>query len=674
MDSCETVVVTLSNFGSTLLDLSINPVEITLNVTGPNGTVSYIDTADAGFLAAYNANSTFLAFPCVNFYEGGCYSINTDTLTILGGSANANLINDSLFAPLVICNTRPNNGGDYTLCLGDTIPTGQGLSIINCPTALVQDSVLIPFTVNFVGNTPPSPTNCVPLTAGDFASGIMPSLPNGANILNGEISANNLQIGPLTFTTNPTFARISLYNGGVTLPTTAANVYHNGVQGTTSTSSFGCFNYLSTPSALNLNSMYNPDGTPVVPTVNMGHWASNRCFTPTFLTNCGGTTVVYLKLVYEYVPMGISWYEQSTGGIRITDSSVLNPLTTTNTIVSNSNTLGTYTFYGACAADTNCRVAVNMIVTGLTRDSIVVSDVLCNGDSNGTITAYVSGGTPGYQYFLRQGATVIDSNITGFFDTLAAGTYIVNVLDTTGCNTGDTTIIIGEPTPLVIDSIVSTSPSCIPGGDGTMTVYASGGTSAYQSYDIGSGPQISNVFTNLSGITYTVTVTDANGCTVSSTHSIVTPVGPTWASVASTDALCNGDTSGTITVSGTAGSSGIASYSSTPSLTQNTAGNFTGASAGASPYTVRVTDSNNCFVDSVVTISEPPALYFASSTIVNVSCNGGTNGSIVVTAGGGTPGYQFSIPPSAPGTSGSFPNLPAGPHTIRITDTNGCYT
>ena len=506
MDSNGTVVITVTNFGSQILDLSINPVVLNLRVHGPSGLNIYTDTLNAGFLQPLTANNTFSINTGINFYEGGCYDLNTDTLEVLG-SVNGNLVNDSLFTAITVCNSRPNNGGDYTLCLGDTIPTSLGLSIINCPTGLVQDSVLIPFTIGFAGNTPPSPTQCVALGGGAFASGTMPNLPNGANILNGEISANNLQIAPLTFTTNPTFARIGLHQGP--LPTTAANVFHNGIQGSAVTSSFGCFNYLSNPSGIDLNNMYNANGTPVAATVNMGHWAPNRCTTPTILTNCGGTTVVYLKLVYEYIPMGISWYEQPSGGIRISDSSVLDPLNTTNTIVSTSNNLGTYTFYGACAADTNCRVAVDMIVAGLTWDSVVVSNVLCNGDSTGSVLSNVLGGTVPYTYTLT-GPINPPTNATGAFTNLPAGNYTLSVIDGVGCSSGDSTFTITEPAAIVIDTALVTNVLCYGDTSGSIYVHAQGPTGI--SYQNNLGPaQASGGFTGLGAATYTIRASHSNG-------------------------------------------------------------------------------------------------------------------------------------------------------------------
>ena len=670
MDSCETVLLTLSNFGSAVLDLSVNNLIVTLNVTGPSGTTSYIDTVTAGFLNPFNTNSTFLQFPCVNFYEGGCYSINTDTLTVLG-STNTNLVNDSLFAPLVICNSRPNNGGDYTLCLGDTIPTGLGLSIINCPTGLVQDSVLIPFTIGFAGNTPPSPTQCVALGGGAFASGTMPNLPNGANILNGEISANNLQVAPLTFTTNPTFARISLHQGP--LPTTAANIFHNGIQGSAVTSSFGCFNYLSNPSGIDLNNMYNANGTPVAATVNMGHWAPNRCTTPTILTNCGGTTVVYLKLVYEYIPMGISWYEQPSGGIRISDSSVLDPLNTTNTIVSTSNNLGTYTFYGACAADTNCRVAVDMIVAGLTWDSVVVSNVLCNGDSTGSVLSNVLGGTVPYTYTLT-GPINPPTNATGAFTNLPAGNYTLSVIDGVGCGSGDSTFTITEPAAIVIDTALVTNVLCYGDTSGTIYVHAQGPASiSYQ--NIPNPAQASGSFTGLGAATYTIRASHSSGAcfvdTLLTVNQPISAVGFTGATVS--DVSCNGVCDGSLTVTGGGGMPGYNYRITLPTpVGPNATGNFTSLCAGN--YTVRITDTNGCTHDTILTVTEPAVLSISSLNTTNVLCYGNTTGQLVMTASGGTQpmqGYTI-LPVATQSPAGTFTGLGSGTYTVTGTDANGC--
>ncbi len=674
MDSCESVQLVFTNFGTSILDLSINNLVVKLKVNSPSGLTVYTDTITSGFLAPNTSNNIFFSFPCVNFYKGQCYTINTDTLLLLGTS-NANLVNDTLLAPITVCSSRPNNGGDYNLCLNDTIPAGQGLSISGCPTGFVIDSVLIPFSLSLNGNTPANPTACAPGGSGLFGTGTLPILPASANILSGVLSVINLQLAPLTFTTAPNLTRFSLFAGAT--PPTAANIYHGGLQGTTLTSSFGCFNYLSNPPAVDLNTIYT-GGVPNNPTLNLGHWSTNRCTATNILANCGGGTVAFLKIYYEYIPVGVSWYEQPTGGVRISDSTVFNPLKTPNSILNNSTATGTYTFYGACAADTNCRVASNVIVSGLTYTSVLDTSAQCFGGASGSIFFSATG--VGNSHSLRLGGVPVagSPNLTGYFNNLAAGTYTLRVTDASGCSTKDSLVTITAPSAVVIDSIVSKRPSCTPGGDGRITVFASGGTGAKQySITTPAAPFFnSNIFNGLNASTYTVTVRDANGCTVTSTHTILPSVAPTWTSLSSTNPVCFGGTTGTITVSGTAGSNPNIYYRRTPPVggAFSATGNFTGVGAGL--YTVRIVDSANCFRDTTVTITAPPQIQFATITNTPVTCNGLSTGGIIVIGGGGSPGYTYTktspAPIVGPQPSGSFTGLAAGAYTIRITDNNNC--
>ncbi len=668
MDSNGTVIVTLGNFGSQNLDPSVDSFDVTLRVTGPNGLTTYTQTVSSGTpLQPSNINSSFLIFNGVNFHEGGCYDINTDTITMLSASTNANLVNDSLFSAITICNSRP-NAVDYTVCIGDTIPTGQGLGIINCPTGLVQDSVIVPFTLAFAGNNIPNPTAGNTTGASHFATGTLPTLPPGANILSGEISVTNLN--QVNFLHWASHTRFNLYD-----PNPPNFIYHGGLQGNPVAFSFPPYDYLSNPAAADLNAMYT-SGTPNLPTINMGYWSvgAPAVTTAGATVNAGGATVVNLKIVYEYVPMGISWYEQKVGGVRISDSTVFNPFITSNSIVSNSSVQGNYTFFGACAADTNCRVEVDLIVTGLNRDSIVVSNPVCNGDSNGTIQAYVSGGTPGYQYFLRQGATVIDSNYNGLFDTLSAGTYIVNVIDTVGCSTGDTTITLSEPPAIVFDTVQVTNVLCNGDTTGAVYVHAQGSGLVYQN---NLGPtQVSGSFTGLgAGGPFSIRASHSNGaCFLDTSYSITEPLTSVgFASASVTNVSCNGGANGSITVVGTGGTPGTPSYSYqlNPPSASNTTGVFGGLSAGTD--TVRVIDANGCTHDTILTITEPVVLTIDTASVTQVLCFGDTTGQIVMTSSGGTGVVTYTINPSATqGPSGTFTGLGFGSYTVTGTDANSC--
>jgi hypothetical protein len=149
-------------------------------------------------------------------------------------------------------------------------------------------------------------------------------------------------------------------------------------------------------------------------------------------------------------------------------------------------------------------------------------------------------------------------------------------------------------------------------------------------------------------------------------------------SISSTiNVVCNGQSTGSATASPSGGTPSYTyKWSSTPQQTTQTATNLF-----AIIYTVTVSDANLNTASVSVTITQLAAVAVSSSSF-NPSCNGSANGSITITAGGGTPGYTFSYDNGGPGNndySGSgnpytFNNLPAGIYRIRAKDSMGCFS
>jgi hypothetical protein len=191
-----------------------------------------------------------------------------------------------------------------------------------------------------------------------------------------------------------------------------------------------------------------------------------------------------------------------------------------------------------------------------------------------------------------------------------------------------------------------------------MTITASGGTLAY-TYNIGGANQANNVFANLGAGNYTITVTDANGCTATSTQTIAPPNSPTITAVVTTDVDCNGGNNGSITVTATGGL-GALNYNLQPVNQNNATGIFTNLAAGV--YTMTVADANGCTSSSTTTISNQPiALSWTLINVSNVNCNGATDGAISVLASGGTGTINYQLQPNNTNNgTGLFPNLTAG--------------
>lgn len=305
-----------------------------------------------------------------------------------------------------------------------------------------------------------------------------------------------------------------------------------------------------------------------------------------------------------------------------------------------------------------CQITRNFTITQPPAFSVTTSrtDVSCFGGSNGSATVTVSGASGPYFYsWSPSGGTA--ATATG----LTAGTYTVTITDANTCQTTRSFTIL-QPAALAASTSV-TNVSCNGGANGTATVVASGGTAPY-SYAWSPSGGTNATATGLVAGTYTVTITDANGCQTTKTATVTQPPAMN-ASTSKTDVSCNGGANGTasIVVSG-----GAAPYSYSWAPMGGTAATATGLPAGT--YTVTVTDNNSCQTTRTVTIVQPSALAVGTSQ-TNVACNGGASGALSVSVSGGTAPYTYSWSPGG-SNSNSITGLVAGNYSCLITDANGC--
>ncbi len=283
------------------------------------------------------------------------------------------------------------------------------------------------------------------------------------------------------------------------------------------------------------------------------------------------------------------------------------------------------------------------------------TNVSCFGGNNGSATVAASGGTGPYTYAWTPigGTGTVGTNLT-------AQIYTVTVTDANGCST-TATATITEP-PLLTATATSSPVLCFGGTTGSATVTASGGVAPY-TYAWSPTGGTATTATGLNATTYTVTVTDANGCTTTAMTTVTEPTAVT-ATAVMTPVLCNGGNTGTATAT-PGGGVGPYTYSWSPSgQTTATATNLT-----AQSYTVTVTDANGCTVTASVTVTEPPALA-ATTSFTQATC-GATNGSASVNVTGGVGPYTYSWSPSG-GTGSTATGLGANVYTVTFTDANGC--
>jgi gliding motility-associated-like protein len=152
--------------------------------------------------------------------------------------------------------------------------------------------------------------------------------------------------------------------------------------------------------------------------------------------------------------------------------------------------------------------------------TITATNVTCFNLNNGTATAIVSGGTPGYTYNWGTIPIQISQTASG----LGTGTYTLLITDSNGCTSIQSTPSVTQPVALVVTATTSGS-SCGTSANGGASATVTNGTAPY-SYVWMPGGQTSPSITNIAGGTYTVVVTDANGCTQSTTATLVTSIKP----------------------------------------------------------------------------------------------------------------------------------------------------
>lgn len=507
-----------------------------------------------------------------------------------------------------------------SVCVGNTVTfTNQST---NNPTS---------YTWTFAGGTPSTSTQANPTvtynTAGTYTVTLTATNADGTDtetktnyitvsanptlsISSNNVSCNGGNNGSATVSvSNGLSPYIYSWTNSSSTSATASNLSANSYS-VTVTNSAGCPSNISTtitqPTALNLS----------VSTINDVCNQGNGSATA---TTSGGTTP------YSYIWSGGSNTNLVAGTYSVTVTDGNNCTATQNFTI--GNTTPTY----------------NVVVT--------TSQDTCNGGF-GKASATVNGSISGYTFSFSNGNTTGANSVNG----LTSGNYSVTITASNGC-TKTQTFTISNYTPNY-NIVVTTTPSACGQNNGTATATVNGTSNGYTfTFNSGTASGLNSV-TGLGFGTYSVSITDENGCVQTQGFSITNANAPTL-SINTTEATCFGENNGSAVATVSGGSSPYNySWGATNTNSNLVAGN----------YTLIVTDNAGCMVQQAYTITQPNEIV-VTETLIDEHC-GQSDGAIQLSITGGTPSYTYTWN----GTTGStsLNGLEEGNYNFVLTDANNC--
>jgi hypothetical protein len=285
--------------------------------------------------------------------------------------------------------------------------------------------------------------------------------------------------------------------------------------------------------------------------------------------------------------------------------------------------------------------------------TLVEVDVQCNGADDGAITATPANGIAPYTYAWSNGQT--GQTITG----LAPGPYRVTLTDSRGCTATATTLI---EEPLAITGSIFGDATVCPGVvDAFIRIAPSGGTPPY-SYNWEPGNFTGQGVGPLGPGTYSLTVTDANECTLIDTY-VITESDDVEVQITGDLLLCGANATGTLSASPLNGPVSQYTYEWSTGATSPSISNV-----GAGTYTVTATDVNGCTGTAMATVRVIDLSVTLSST--PTTCFDENDGTATATASGGDMPYTYQW--SNGGTTATITDLTPGVYGVTVTEANDC--
>ena len=289
----------------------------------------------------------------------------------------------------------------------------------------------------------------------------------------------------------------------------------------------------------------------------------------------------------------------------------------------------------------------------------------CEGNKDGQITVSGATGGTGTLTYSIDGSSFQSGTI---FSGLSAGSYTITVKDAAACKK-TMNISVEEPGAVTASANASTNLTCHQSGNGSLSITAKGGNGNYMYNIDGTNFLPSGMFYGLNAKTHTVVAKDQNGCTDTISVKLTQPSAIT-ASVTVGNSTCGND-NGTMLAMASGGSGSGYTYSINGGQSSNTTGSF--KSLADSSYLILIKDGQGCekVLSATITDSDGPTI--TGNTSTNITCNGGSDGSITITSvKGGTGTIRYSVDGGPFQQKNSFSGLMAGSHIVVVKDANDC--
>lgn len=267
---------------------------------------------------------------------------------------------------------------------------------------------------------------------------------------------------------------------------------------------------------------------------------------------------------------------------------------------------------------------------------------------------------------------IISSNTGPSIQIDKPGTYFVTMILPGGCPVQSSPVLVTtDPALPKITAAITTGRVSCDGNNGSVTLSITGGTAPYNISWTRNGVPFGTSTQTLTGLTpgtYVANITDAAGCSRTSTTAIIAAGTPIAINGATTPVSCFAGSNGAITITPVSGLQPFTYYWSNGQTTQN----LTNVAAGT--YTVTVTDTAGCSAQFSYTVNQPSAISLSAVAVDDNNPTAVANGSITLSNSGGTPAYTYSWTSPGGFTSNTkdITALGFGIYTVLVTDANGC--